>query len=87
VLNRDRWSLWVLSKLLLGLILLVFLPSGAPLILAVDETLERRRGRKIKYKGWFRDPSRSTVKHVTKALGIRWICLAILVPVPWSTRL
>jgi hypothetical protein len=49
--------------------------------------LERRRGRKIKYKGWFRDPIRSTVKHVTKALGIRWICLAILVPVPWSTRL
>ena len=87
VLNRDRWSPWVLSKLLLGLILLVFLPSGEPLILAIDETLERRRGRKIKYKGWFRDPIRSTVKHVTKALGIRWICLAILVPVPWSTRL
>lgn len=87
VLNRDRWSPWVLSKLLLGLIILMFLPAGAPLMLVVDETLERRRGRKIKYKGWFRDPIRSTAKHVTKALGIRWICLAILVPVPWSTRL
>jgi hypothetical protein len=49
--------------------------------------LERRRGRKIKYKGWFRDPIRSTANHVSKALGIRWICLAILVPLPWSTRL
>jgi hypothetical protein len=86
VLNRDRWSPWVLSKLLLGLIILVFVPAGLPLILMIDETLERRRGRKIKYKGWFRDPIRSTAKHVTKALGIRWICLAILVPVPWSTR-
>jgi hypothetical protein len=86
VLNRDRWSPWVLSKLLLGLIILVFVPAGLPLILMIDETLERRRGRKIKYTGWFRDPIRSTAKHVTKALGIRWICLALLVPVPWSTR-
>ena len=62
VLNRDRWSPWVLSKLLLSLIILVFIPAGVPLILAVDETLERRRGRKIKYKGWFRDPIRSTAK-------------------------
>lgn len=36
---------------------------------------------------WFRDPLRSTVNHVSKSLGIRWICLAILVPVPWSQRL
>jgi hypothetical protein len=57
-----------------------------PLILLIDDTLERRRGRKIKYKGWFRDPIRSTAKHVAKSLGIRWLCLAILVPVPWSQR-
>lgn len=86
VLNRDRWSPWVLSKLLLSLIILVFVPPGAPVIVLADETLERRRGRKIKYKGWFRDPIRSTATHVTKALGIRWLCLAVLVPVPWSTR-
>jgi hypothetical protein len=87
VLNRDRWSPWVLSKLLLALIIKVFLPEGAPLLLVVDDTLERRKGKKIKYKGWFRDPIRSTVNYVVKALGIRWICLSILVPVPWSRRL
>lgn len=87
VLNRTRWSPWVLSKLLLNSIIRLCLPAEAPLILVVDETLERRRGRKIKYKGWFRDPIRSTLKHVSKSLGIRWICLAILVPVPWSQRL
>lgn len=48
--------------------------------------MERRRGPKIKHKGWFRDPLRSTLKHVSKSLGIRWICLAIVVPVPWSQR-
>ncbi len=84
VLNRDRWSPWVVSRILLGLIILIFLPPGVPLILGIDETLERRRGKKIKYKGWFRDPILSTKKQVVKALGLRWICLAVLVPVPWS---
>jgi len=86
VLNRDRWSPWVVSRILLGLIILIFLPPGVPLILGIDETLERRRGKKIKYKGWFRDPILSTQKQVVKALGLRWICLAVLVPVPWSQR-
>jgi hypothetical protein len=86
VLNRNRWSAWVLSKLLLALIIQLCLPAGMPLILLIDDTLERRRGRKIKYKGWFRDPIRSSAKHVAKSLGIRWLCLAILVAVPWSQR-
>lgn len=86
VLNRNRWSPWVVSKILLGLIILIFLPPGVPLILAIDETLERRRGKRIKYKGWFRDPILSTKEHVVKSLGIRWICLAVVVPVPWSQR-
>lgn len=87
VLNRAQWSPWVLSQLLLALIILFFLPPSMPLLLVIDETLERRRGPQIKYKGWFRDPIRSTMNHVSKSLGIRWICLAILVPVPWSPRL
>jgi hypothetical protein len=87
VLNRARWSPWVLSQLLLALLIRLFLSAGAPLLLVVDETLERRRGPQIKYKGWFRDPLRSTLTHVSKCLGIRWICLALLVPVPWSPRL
>lgn len=87
VLNRDRWSPWVVSKVLLSLIILIFLPSGAPLLLVIDETLERRRGKQIKYKGWFRDPILSTKERVVTALGIRWVCLAVLVPIPWSQRL
>jgi len=86
VLNRDCWSPWIVSKILLGLIISLFLPAGSPLILAIDETLERRQGQQIKYKGWFRDTILSTREHVIKALGIRWICLAVVVPVPWSQR-
>ena len=86
VLNRDRWSPWVISRILLSLIILFFVPPGVPLLLVIDETLERRRGKKIKYKGWFRDPIQSTAAHVVTILGLRWICLAVLVPVPWSHR-
>lgn len=87
VLNRDRWSPWVLSQLLLHLIIRLCVLDGAALVLVVDETLERRTGRQIKYKGRFRDAVRSTAHQVVLSLGIRWCCLSILVSVPWSTRL
>ena len=86
VLNRARWQPMLLSRLLLGLIIKLCLPVGASLTLAVDETLERRWGRKIKYKGLIRDPLRSTKKKVMHSPGLRWLCLSILVPVPWSRR-
>jgi hypothetical protein len=86
VLNRDRWSPWIVSKILLSLLVRVFVPAGGVLLIAVDEHLERRWGRKIKYKGVFRDPIRSSVKRISYALGIRWIVLALVVWTPWSGR-
>ena len=86
LLNRDRWSPWVVSKILLSLLVGVFVPEGDVLLIAVDEHLDRRGGRKIKYKGVFRDPIRSTVKRVSYAVGIRWIVLALVVWTPWSGR-
>lgn len=87
VLNRDRWSPWVLSKILLSVIISLCLAPDMPLILIIDDTLERRQGRKIRYKGTFYDAVRSTVHKASISLGIRWVCLAALVPVPWSQRL
>ena len=85
VLNRARWSPLLLSRLLLALLVRHFVPSG-PLVLLNDETLERRQGRKIAYKSWFRDAVRSTAGHMAVSLGIRWCCLCLLAPVPWSSR-
>lgn len=86
VLNRNRWEPLFLSELLLGLIIKLCVPAGMPLILVVDETLERRWGSKIKYLGVFRDPLRSTKKKTVYASGIRWLSLAIVIPVPWGKR-
>jgi hypothetical protein len=52
----------------------------------VDETLERRRGTKIAARGVYRDPVRSSHGHFVKASGLRWVCLMLLVPVPWASR-
>jgi len=86
VLNRDHWSPWVMSRVLLALLIRLFVPDGAALILLVDETLERRQGRRIKYKGRFYDAVRSTAQRVATSLGLRWCCIALLVSVPWNTR-
>src|SRR5512143_1720981 len=85
VLNRDAWSCLAAGQILLGLIV-ALIPRDWPIALAVDDTIERRSGRRIKAKGCYRDPVRSSRKHVVKCFGLKWVALMILVPVPWSQR-
>lgn len=85
VLNRAVWSGREASRVLLALLVRTFVPSG-PLVIGVDETLEKRFGPKIAAKGIYRDPVRSTHDRFVKASGLRWVCLMLLVPVPWAGR-
>jgi hypothetical protein len=85
VLNRATWSGREASRVLLGLLCKTFVADG-PMIIGVDETLERRWGKKISAKGIYRDPVRSTHERFVKASGLRWVCLMLLVPVPWARR-
>jgi hypothetical protein len=87
VLSRARWSALEASRILLWLIVTVFVAAGAPIILAADDTLERRRGKQIKAKGCYRDTVRSSKKHVVKSFGLKWVTMAVLVAVPWSSRI
>src|SRR5260370_7383988 len=86
VLNRAVWSPFPLSRILLGLLVMAFLAPDAPLILLIDGTLERRWGRRIAYKGRFHDAVRSQTGHVVTSEGIHWLCLMLLVRVPWCRR-
>ena len=86
VLNRAAWSPLLVSQLLLGLITATLLAPDAPLVLLVDGTLIRRTGRHIAYKGRFHDAVRSQAGHVATSEGVHWLCLMVLVPVPWSGR-
>lgn len=86
VLNRARWSGLVASKILLGLILTAFVAAGAPVLLAADDTVERRGGRKIRARGCYRDAVRSSRGHVVRCFGLKWVSMMALVRVPWSRR-
>src|SRR5215216_3751150 len=66
VLNRATWSGRAAACVLLGLLLGAFVPRG-PVILGLDDTIERRRGRRIGAKGIYRDPVRSSKGHFVKA--------------------
>lgn len=86
VLNRAKWSGLQISKILLGLLVPVFITAGFPVVLGADETLERRRGKKIKARGIFRDAVRSSQTHTTYSSGLRWVSMMLLVPLPWTDR-
>jgi len=86
VLNRAKWSSRELSRRLLVLLVHLFVPDHEPLILGIDETIERRRGRKIAARGVYRDPVRSSKEFFVKTHGLRWIALALLTPIPWACR-
>jgi hypothetical protein len=85
VLSRARWKGREASHLLLGLLVRQFVPQG-PIVLGIDDTIERRRGKRIQAKGIYRDPVRSSHSHFVKASGLRWVSLMLLAPVPWAAR-
>ena len=85
VLNRAIWSSLELSHVLLSVLITTFALVG-DLVMGLDDTIERRRGEKIKAKGIYRDPVRSSHSHFVKASGLRWLSLMLLVPIPWAQR-
>ena len=86
VLSSARWSSLEASRILLGLLLEAFVVGEGPLILGLDQTLERRYGKKIAARGVYRDPVRSTHETFVKSSGLRWVCAMLLVEIPWASR-
>ena len=86
VLNRAVWSPREAGGILLVLLLQYLDQGDGPLVFGIDETLERRRGPKIKSLGIYRDAVRSSRSHLVKASGLRWISLMWLGHIPWAGR-
>ena len=86
VLSRASWASLKASRVLVGLLVETFVSEGDPLVLGIDETLERRYGKKIRAKGVYRDPVRSTHRNFVKSSGLRWVCMMLLVEIPWASR-
>lgn len=85
VLNRAVWSCRQASLILLRLLVAAFAPTG-PLVLVLDDTIERRWGPQISARGIYRDAVRSSDSHFVKTSGLRWLNLMLLAHVPWAGR-
>ena len=84
VLSLGRWSSRAVAHRLLLLLVAALVPQG-PVVIGLDDTIERRWGAKIKARGIYRDPVRSSHGHFVKASGLRWLCVMLLAPIPWAS--
>ena len=87
VLNRAQWSSRAVAGRLLVLLVKTLVPRDAPVVIGLDDTIERRWGPKISARGIYRDPVRSSKGHFVKASGLRWLSAMLLVHIPWADRI
>src|SRR2546425_908925 len=86
VLNRARWSPLAVSRRLLQVLVQTFVHAGGTVEIVMDETLERRWGRKISKRGHWRDSLRSSKERSVSTSGLRWVTMALVVSLPWTKR-
>ena len=85
VLSEARWDGRALARTLLRHLLDRLLPEGEVVIIP-DDSIERRWGPRIRDRGIYRDPVRSSRGFFVKTSGLRWLSLAVVLPIPWARR-
>lgn len=82
VLNRAHWKPRDLARRLARHLVARLIEQG-PIIIGLDDTIERRWGARIRARGIYRDPVRSSRGHFVKTSGLRWLSFMLLTPLPW----
>jgi hypothetical protein len=82
--SAARWCPRQVGLLLAELIVTHLLAADAPITVAIDDTLFRRRGKKVHAVGWFHD--RSAAGTVKLGYGNNWVVVAIVVTLPFCAR-
>src|SRR5215470_13006788 len=82
--SAARWCPQQVGLLLAEVIVGHLLVPGAAITVAVDDTLFRRRGRKVHAAGWFHDGW--AAGQVKLGFGNNWVVVAIVVTLPWLSR-
>jgi len=81
---NTRWDVREFGLILAGLVLQLLTRPDAPVLLAVDETLMRRRGPKVFAASWWHDGSAAGPTKI--GYGNSWVVLAIVVTLPFGKR-
>lgn len=83
ILNRARRDPHAVARRLRVLLVERFVPEG-PVVIGMDDAIERRWGRRIAARGIHRDPVRSGHGHFVNASGLRWLSFMVPTPPPWT---
>ena len=89
LLHRAPWSSLNASRILRCVLIAMCAADNGPLVLGVDETFERQRGKQSAAAGGYRAPvrfSHSSHGHFVNVNGLPWVCLRLLVPIPLPAR-
>jgi hypothetical protein len=84
--SHARWSVEQVGLVLVGLIVTGLLPAGAPVLVAVDDTLMRRSGRKVTGAAWQHDGGRKGPKGSQVSWGTCFVVAGIVVRLPFVER-
>jgi hypothetical protein len=82
--SAARWQVDQIGLTVFDLVLTHLVADDAELLLAVDDTAHRRRGRKVHGVGWIHDgsaPSRNKL-----AFGHRWVVVGVIVRLAFMSR-
>jgi DDE superfamily endonuclease len=83
---RARWSVEQVGLALLGLIVDRLIPPGVAMVVAVDDTLFRRSGRKVHAAGWHHDGSAKGPRRNRVSWGNCWVIAGVVVELPFLDR-
>jgi hypothetical protein len=81
---RARWSADDLGLAVARLVVALLVPAGAPVTVAIDDTLFRRRGKKVWAASWFHDGS--APGPAKTGYGNNWVIAAAVVRLPMVSR-
>jgi DDE superfamily endonuclease len=81
---RARWSADDLGLAAAKLVVALLVPAREPVTVAIDDTLFRRRGKKVWAAAWFHDGS--APGPAKTGYGNNWVVAAIVVRLPFLNR-
>ena len=81
---RARWDPDELGLAVARLVVALLVPAGEPVVVAIDDTLFRRRGKKVWAASWFHDGS--APGPAKTGYGNNWVIAAIVVKLPAVRR-
>ena len=81
--SQARWTVDAVGRVVLGMVL-KFIPEDAPIVVAVDDTLNRKTGKRIWAAGMHHDPLLSTARRAVFSFGHNWGVLSVQLCLPFA---